>query len=131
MCGTGTEDYIGSGWGQVRYSNLYLGCPLSVGEAMQYGFYRLHLPDPVFFQREIRASIQQIGYFGKGQGELIKRRGLPLFHGEEPVNLDQGGMFERQDDWSSCVWFYLDRPVNALPPLAPLAQRIAAPNTGS
>jgi len=35
------------------------------------------------------------------------------------------GLFERRDDWSSCAWFYLDRPVNALPPLPPVEQRVA------
>ena len=25
------------------------------------------------------------------------------------------GLFERQDDWSSCVYFYLDKPENGLP----------------
>jgi hypothetical protein len=35
------------------------------------------------------------------------------------------GLFERQDDWSSCAYFFLDRPNNELPPLAPVKQRVA------
>jgi len=39
---------------------------------------------------------------------------------------DKGyALFERQDDWSSCAYFYLDRPENGLPALAPVADRIA------
>jgi hypothetical protein len=35
------------------------------------------------------------------------------------------GLFERQDDWSSCVWFYLSAPESGLPKLAGVAERIA------
>lgn len=37
----------------------------------------------------------------------------------------EDGIFERADDWSSCAYFYLDRPVNGLPPLAPVRERVA------
>jgi hypothetical protein len=33
------------------------------------------------------------------------------------------GLFERRDDWSSTAYFYLDKPENGLPRLAPVAQR--------
>ena len=29
MAGTGTEDYVGTAWGQGRYSNLYQGSPIA------------------------------------------------------------------------------------------------------
>jgi hypothetical protein len=32
--------------------------------------------------------------------------------------------FYRQDDWSATAYFYLDKPVNGLPGLAPLSERI-------
>jgi hypothetical protein len=35
------------------------------------------------------------------------------------------GKFERSDDWSAVAYFYLDRPENGLPPLAPVAERVA------
>ena len=35
------------------------------------------------------------------------------------------GLYERQDDWSSCAYVYLDRPTNDLPPLARAEERIA------
>ena len=131
LCGTGTEDYIGTGWGQNRYGNLYQGCPLADNARMHYGFYRLHIPDPVFFQREIRATIQQIGNAGAEGSEMLRRRGLPVYYGEELADLDKYGNFERQDDWSSCAWFYLDRPVNGLPAMAPVAERLADLPAGS
>jgi hypothetical protein len=32
-------------------------------------------------------------------------------------------LYERHDDWSSCAYFYLDRPENGLPALADVCQR--------
>ncbi len=31
---------------------------------------------------------------------------------------------KREDDWSSCAYFYLDQPENGLPKLLPVHQRI-------
>jgi hypothetical protein len=36
----------------------------------------------------------------------------------------EDGLFERQDDWSSCAYFYLDRTENGLPRLASVEERI-------
>jgi fermentation-respiration switch protein FrsA (DUF1100 family) len=53
----------------------------------------------------------------------MARRGDTLYHGEAPVDMASVGIFERQDDWSSCTWFYLDRTTNGLPALAPVGER--------
>jgi hypothetical protein len=131
LCGTGTEDYIGTGWGQGPYANLYQGCPLADGDQMQYGFYRLHIPDPVYFRRDIRVTMQQIGCCDANTCAEMQGTGIQLVHGDAKVDMaktiaDKGyALFERQDDWSSCAYFYLDRPENGLPALAPVADRIA------
>lgn len=39
LSGTGTEDYIGTAWGQGGYSQLYQGCPVADGEKLAYCFY--------------------------------------------------------------------------------------------
>ena len=62
--GTGTEDYIGTGWGQGSYAQRYQGCLVADQEHMQYCFYRYHVPDPIYFRKEARVTIQQIGYLG-------------------------------------------------------------------
>lgn len=125
LAGTGTEDYIGTAWGQGHYFTPYQGCHIADREKMQYGFYRYHVPDPVWFSREARVTIQQIGYAGKGA--LAKFPGAVRRAGKEMPEMERTaeGLFERQDDWSSCAYFYLDRPENGLPPLAPAAERIA------
>ena len=131
LCGTGTEDYIGTGWGQGAYATPFQGCPLADHEKHRYGFYRLHIPDPVFFHREIRVTIQQIGCWGPDTIAQLHGLGVRLTLGGKPVDMAAAvgakgyGLFERHDDWSSCAYFYLDRPENGLPALAPVAARVA------
>lgn len=132
LCGTGTEDYIGTGWGQGAYAHRYQGCPLADREKYQYGFYRLHIPDPVWFNENIRATIQQIGCWAPDTIAQMRGMERQLIHGDRPVDMAAAarangyGLFERQDDWSSCAWFYLDRPENGLPALAPARERLPA-----
>ncbi|RYG42766.1 DUF2961 domain-containing protein [bacterium] len=116
LCGTGTEDYIGTGWGQNHYAHLYQGCHLADHEAFEYGFYRFHAPDPVYFHQEIRVTIQQIGCWDPTSSLYLKESGETFHWGEAEIDMEQAvqetpfGLFERQDDWSSCAFLYLDRP---------------------
>ncbi len=131
LSGTGTEDYIGTGWGQGRTADMFQGCHVADHDNMQYCFYRYHVPDPVYFHRDCRVTIQQIGYWGADhkarwhfEGRTIYKAGPPrevldCSPGSDPG----GGLFERQDDWSSCAYFYLDRPESGLPTLAPVEER--------
>lgn len=134
LCGTGTEDYIGTGWGQGRYANLYQGCTFAGTNSDRYCFYRLHVTDPVYFRKEIRVTIQQIGNMDAEAREQMYKLGKPIYHqvGNKSVLHDLsrsgGGNFERQDDWSSCAWFYLDKPTNNLPAIDSVVKRQAAPN---
>ena len=130
LCGTGTEDYIGTGWGQGQYAQPYEGCHLADHENMQFCFYRLHIPDPVYFSNDIRVTIQQIGAADRGTFDKFKAR-KQVLHKTGPglVEIDwetqkDVPLFERQDDWSSCAYFYLDKPVSNLPVLAPVEERV-------
>ena len=131
LCGTGTEDYIGTAWGQGQYSNLYQGCHLADHEKYHYGFYRLHVPDPIYFHRDIRVTIQQIGCWDPQTSAQLHGLGRALRHGDSAIDMPAAvavagyGLFERTDDWSSCCYLYLDQPESPLPPLAPAAARIA------
>jgi len=130
LCGTGTEDYIGTAWCQGRFDHLYQGCHLADPARMHYAFYRFHIPDPVFFHKNIRVCMQQIGCWDPPTKDYLRQSG-PLIRagrGQEIVDLTAPntpdyGLFERQDDWSSCAYFYLNAPENELPGLAPVAQR--------
>jgi hypothetical protein len=131
LCGTGTEDYIGTGWGQGEFSHKYQGCPIADNDAFSYSFYRLHIPDPVWFSQEARITIQQIGCWSPNSILDLASRQEPLTLGDIPVDLEKAvkdasyGLFERQDDWASCAWFYLDQPQNSLPALPPPDVRTA------
>jgi hypothetical protein len=132
LCGTGTEDYIGTAWGQGQYAHLYQGCHVADAEQMQYCFYRYHIPDPIYFQRDVRVTIQQIGCWTPESKQAVHDTGPVCKAGPGRVPLDLSpagglpdyGLFERADDWCSCAYFYLDTPQNELPPLAPVAARL-------
>lgn len=128
LSGTGTEDYIGSAWGQGQYAHDLQGCPFVDEENGRWCFYRYHLPDPIYFYKDIRVTIQQIGYLGGNDRAPFVKGGQRLYRagpGLVEMDLSQEGKFERQDDWSSCAYFYLDRPENELPPLELVSKRIA------
>lgn len=59
LVGTGTEDYICSGWGQQRFINRFTGCTL-INDS-ETAFYRFHVPDPIFFDESCRITVQDIG----------------------------------------------------------------------
>ena len=147
LVGTGTEDYIGTGWGQKVFADRYQGCLVADDDRGLYSFYRYHVPDPVYFDREARVTIQQMG--GDAKSNVIKmlKDGKPPI---TPVTVSQTGRFDnllelpqpvdlekhdsppgawtnyyRQDDVSAVAFFYLDRPTSNLPPLAPVAERVA------
>ena len=128
IVGTGTEDYIGTAWGQGQFANLYQGSPVADERAMRWCFYRYHVVDPIYFRRDIRVTMQQIGYVADhSRGGLIRtgRRIYRAGPGLVEKDLKEDGKFERADDWSSCAYFYLDRPENDLPALDAAPKRIA------
>ncbi|MEX0600650.1 MAG: glycoside hydrolase family 172 protein [Rhodothermales bacterium] len=61
LVGTGTEDYIGSGWGQGEYDGDLHGSTVADYESDLYTFYRYHIADPVYFHEDLRVTIQQMG----------------------------------------------------------------------
>ncbi|MEW5977802.1 MAG: glycoside hydrolase family 172 protein [Acidobacteriota bacterium] len=154
LVGTGTEDYIGTGWGQGVFTQQYQGCTLADRENGRWAFYRFHIPDPVIFQHDCRVTIQQMGGAPKVEVLKLLTAGAPL----RPVTIDSGDRYRftkllekdveiplsdpslpegwtnflRRDDVSATVYFYLDRPENSLPPLAAVAERtagVAVPST--
>ncbi|HYP53728.1 MAG TPA: glycoside hydrolase family 172 protein [Pyrinomonadaceae bacterium] len=128
LVGTGTEDYVGTAWGQGAYAHLYQGSPVADEGAGMWSFYRYHVPDPVYFRRDVRVTMQQIGYLADHSRGALVREGRRLYRagpGLVEFDITRDGKFERHDDWSSCAYFYLDQPTNNLPPLPPAAQRLA------
>jgi Protein of unknown function (DUF2961) len=128
IVGTGTEDYIGTAWGQGKFAHLYQGSPVADEGALRWCFYRYHVIDPVYFYRDIRITMQQIGYLAPHSREPLiynKRQLYETGPGRVPKDLTKDGKFERSDDWSSTAYFYLDKTTNNLPPIDSVEKRTA------
>jgi hypothetical protein len=129
IVGTGTEDYIGAGFALGPFAHLYQGAPIVDNDRMRFGFYRHHVNDPVFFHRDIRVTVQQIGIILPNDLATVLADSRPVYRaGPGLVEVDKTRLapfqlFERQDDWASCAYFYLSTPTNKLAPLADVAFR--------
>jgi len=104
MHGTGTEDYFGGAWGfgGETYSTPFLGYPLYEkveGRVPKHGLYRWHIMDPIRFDHDLRATIQELGWWPNGAFQPLT------------------------DDISSVGYWYQQEPHAAFPPLPPPPQR--------
>ncbi len=81
--GTGTEDYIGTGWGQGEYYSHRFGSLFSNKENDIYAFYRYHTADAVYFHENIMVTIQQMGNSNRDNMRKMVKNGmeiLPVWH---------------------------------------------------
>jgi hypothetical protein len=152
LVGTGTEDYIGSGWGQGRFAGRHFGSLVADNEHDLYSFYRYHLVDPVYFHRECRVTIQQMGNSSVKKFREMEAAGAELqlvalldlkgadilkltgprpdyirvldLPGVPDIEGKDGAYFFRRDDVSATALFYLDRPENGLPELPAVELRV-------
>ncbi len=105
ICGTGTEDYFCGSYnfdrnGQyVPFSTAYAGLPQvlkpdgTYKSQQRFGMYRWHITDPIRFERDLRVTIQDLGWHSGG-------RYLP-----------------QQSDVASTVFWYQAEPHAAFPKL--------------
>lgn len=104
ICGTGAEDYFCAAYGMGLYQTLYHGCTLNLEndffQTPLVSMYRWHGPDPIYFNKDLKATIQQIGW-------------------------GQGGLYERSDDYCSVAYWYQAKPISRIPPLPDRAARTA------
>ena len=83
---------------EQTYTGPYMGFPFYsqrlVGRESDYwdvatpvmrGLYRWHIPDPIYFEHDLRVELQQIG-------------------------VDESGLFERSDDVASVAYWYQGEP---------------------
>lgn len=150
LSGTGTEDYIGTGWGQDEYYNNLQGSIVSNKAHDVYSFYRFHHKDPVYFHKDIKVTIQQIGNSTKSNILKMNEKGADItpvwsYHEEDgydaakrwldmenPPAVDskefkdgRSTNFYRSDDVCATAYFYLDRPSSELPGLPGVELRTA------
>jgi hypothetical protein len=148
LIGTGTEDYIGTAWGQGAFINRYSGCLTANDTLDKWSFYRYHVPDPVYFSSGVKVTLQQIGGNMKSVVQQMQEQKVPLIpitiddmakSGKQIFLYDKGQVtdlknkdlpenwtnFYRSDDVSATALFYLDAPSSDLPGLIPVAYRVA------
>ncbi len=105
ICGTGTEDYFGGAWnfehpaGQYGvFSSPFSGMPQVIKpdglyqSQQRFGLYRWHIMDPIRFQKDLRVTIQALGWRKEGY--------LPM-----------------KDDIASTVFWYQSEPHAPFPTL--------------
>jgi D-arabinan exo alpha-(1,3)/(1,5)-arabinofuranosidase (non-reducing end) len=134
LVGTGTEDLVGSAWGLGRFDHLYQGAPLTEEKDGVWGFYRYHVPDPVYFSKGIRVTLQQIA-----GGSVAQLRALPKERWPElvrnhqrfeppatPSPSDEGTWenFESPQDVCATAYWYQALPSPRWPSLEPYAGRV-------
>jgi hypothetical protein len=143
IAGTGAEDYTGTAWGLGKFINRYEGCTVADTAQGMWTFYRFHVPDPIFFQKDLKVTIQAIGGSGAAKVREFVKRGLPLIpvsvdlHGQFTKLLDPGAPslndshfsdgwinFYRQDDYCATAYFYLDKPSHDLPSMPEMDVRL-------
>ena len=113
LVGTGSEDYVCLSYGLQQTPYLYNGCSLCLNpvewsredleknkeNAGFISMYRWHLPDPIYWQKEVRITMQQIAW--------------------------QKGLAETEDDWCTSTFWYEPVPSAPLPALPEVAARTA------
>lgn len=146
LVGTGTEDYIGTAWGQGVFSGKYSGCTVADIVNNHWAFYRYHIIDPIYFRNDCKVTIQQIGGSQKQNVIDLQKNNVDLipvtiserdkihliYKKDDIVNLDNHEIpgdisswvnFYRSDDLSSVAYFYLDKPTNNLPNIQKISIR--------
>ncbi|MEG1426607.1 MAG: DUF2961 domain-containing protein [Oscillospiraceae bacterium] len=124
LVGTGTEDYLGTAWGQGVFVNRFQGCTQNDGEFVS--FYRFHVCDPIFFQDSCKVELQDIGGCPKAAAKELVDHGMELI----PTGADIGGemihlyrrnwnweelpenafvTFYRRDSFSATAYYYLEK----------------------
>jgi len=112
ICGTGTEDYFCGSYnfdlgkdrgGYCEFTTPYAGLPQVIrpdglyDSQTRFGMYRWHIMDPVRFDKDLRITIQALGWRNRTSGG---RRYLPL-----------------QDDIASVAYWYQTLPAAPFPEL--------------
>jgi len=140
--GTGTEDYIGTAWGLGKFTNMTQGCTVANDTSKQYAFYRFHINDQIYFNKNFKGTIQQIGGGMRDEvRKLIKAKAqlVPVsvaWEGgfrrllDNPLDIYDESFpngwvnFYRIDDYSSTSYFYFDKPFTLLPELQNVKRRL-------
>ena len=103
--------------------------------AKAYGFYRFHIPDPVYFYKDVLVTIQNMGGCSYEQMlkalekdpslKFMKAGDGTEYHTREIMEAapNIGVKSERSDDYCATAYWYMDSKENGLGPIADVAER--------
>lgn len=114
ICGTGAEDYFCSAWGMGTYCHRYFGAPYVKGKYVSC--YRFHILDPVYFNQDIKVTIQQMG--NDGSPDLPDSNGVfkEFIKDGEYKKISLGdGCYDRVDNVCSTAYWYQTLPTMKFP----------------
>jgi lysophospholipase L1-like esterase len=130
LVGTGTEDLVGSGWGLAGFNHLYQGCLLTEKKDRVWGFYRYHIPDPVFFQKSVRVTLQQMSGASRSHLKTLRESDRPelvrthrVFDPASDAQSDWEN-FEAPQDVCATAYWYQTLPSPTFGPLEPYPDRM-------
>jgi hypothetical protein len=103
ICGTGTEDYFLGAWcfGDT-YSTPFAGYPFwskAENTIPKHGLYRWHIMDPIRFEKDLKVTIQALGWWPNGKFQPLT------------------------DDIASVAYWYQADPHGAFPAMLPIEGR--------
>lgn len=104
ICGTGTEDYFCGSFGFAEtYTTAYVGTTLPSNDSAEppsfWSLYRWHIQDPICYDRDLRVTIQALGWGTDGKYKKLR------------------------DDIASVAYWYQAEPHAPFPALPPAADR--------
>jgi hypothetical protein len=103
ICGTGTEDYFLGAWGfGDTFSTPFVGYPYwnkDENTIPKHGLYRWHIMDPIRFEKDLKVTIQALGWWPNGKFQPLT------------------------DDLASVVYWYQADPHAAFPAMLPVEGR--------
>lgn len=106
ICGTGTEDYIGFAWGLGELCTPWQGCPYKNDGLGLYSFYRFHARDPIYFQKSLKVTIQQIGYGSRTKASEFYGNEFASYPAAGAKPGDDMCYYDRSDDFCSVSYWY-------------------------
>jgi len=106
ICGTGTEDYFCGAWcfADTTFSGIYSGYPFyqkEPGKVPKHGLYRWHITDPIRFSKDLKVTIQALGWWPNGKYQPLT------------------------DEIASVCYWYQTEPHNKFPLLPDLKHRLS------
>jgi len=108
ICGTGLEDYFGAAWGLKEHNTATQGAPLV--STRFSSLYRFHVHDPIYFQKNIRITMQQMGTGKKSKLEPLYGDKIIFGYKNHPRRSPDDIFYLRSDD-VCCTTFWYQYPV--------------------